>query len=104
MVLWLIFAAIIGVALHLIVNQLSGTGWSWKTFFISFIPLAVTAAGSAIAYVITGNFVADFVGALIGGFMLSTGITLALANKAINNKVDVMQGRLSQGDTPIPKK
>jgi tryptophan-rich sensory protein len=97
MILWIILAAIIGVGLHLVVNQLSGTGWNWKAFFISFIPLAVNAAGFGIAYHITGDFVVDFVGALLGGFGLATGITLAMGQKIIRNQVAAMQN-------PVPKK
>jgi hypothetical protein len=93
---WVIIAAFGGVLLHLLIAQLTGGG-SWKTFIISMLSGIAPALGFGLHYQFTGNFMIDIIGAILGGFGLSTAITYHLGMKAIRNQVAAMQN-------PVPKK
>ena len=86
--LWVITAAFIGIALHLIVNQFTGAAWNWKVFVSSLIMGIITAAGFGVSQTLTGNTMIDIIGALIGGFTLATGTTLTTAAVAMKKDLN----------------
>lgn len=90
-IFWVIFAAICGMALSIIVTQLSGTQWNWKAFLLAFIPGAINAAAWATKQALSGDLMTDVIAAVIGGFGLSTLLTYAAGMKTINNQIKRMQ-------------
>jgi len=96
-ILYVIIAAIVGMGLSLLVVQLTGAGWSWKTFWAAFIPGAMNAAGWAVKQALSGDLTTDIIAAVLGGFAISTAVGVTVALRIVHNKVIAMQN-------PIPKK
>ena len=92
-IFWVIFAAIVGMALSIVVTQLAGSIWNWKAFWAAFIPGAMNAAAWAVKQALGGDLMTDIIMAVIGGFGLSTAISYAVALKAIRNQVLTMQNK-----------
>lgn len=92
-VLWVIIAAIIGMALSIVVTQMSGDTWNWKAFWAALIPGAMNAAAWAVKQSQSGDLMTDIIMAVIGGFGLSTAISYAIALKTIRNQVKTMQNK-----------
>jgi hypothetical protein len=90
--LWVVIAAICGMALSLIPAQLANTQWNWKLFLGAFIPGAMNAAGWAVNQSLNGNLLMNIILAVIGGFGLPTIISVSVALRAANNKIKAMQG------------
>jgi len=90
--LWVVIAAICGMALSLIPAQLANTQWNWKLFLGAFIPGAMNAAAWAINQSLNGNLLLNIILAVIGGFGIPSIVTVATAMRIANNKIKTMQG------------
>jgi hypothetical protein len=100
-ILWVIIAAIVGMAAGLITTQLTSPGWNWKVFWAGFIPGAMSAAGWAVKQALSGDLTMDIIAAVLGGFAITAAVGAVAGLRILHNKVIAMQGQMGLN---IPKK